>query len=199
MSGNRTFDVDIDVKSDTDKEKYGIRAMVYNAVTEKILPHPSGFYLEEVPVDALSNLASIDYKYGDEIGLMKVDLLTNTSYDIFHSKEEILNALETKPDWSLLKDQEFVDSLPHISGHYDIVKRIKPESVEELADVLALIRPAKIHLIESYIKNKKSARMNLYRRSSSDKAYFKKAHAISYALMIVCIMNARKNGLAFVW
>jgi len=199
MTKNRIFDVDLDVKSGTEKAKYGTRGMVYNTDNEKILPHPSAYYIENVPVDGLTGNAAFDYEYGDEVGYLKVDLLTNTSYDGFLTKEEVIHAMESSPDWSLLEDEEFVNSLPHLNGHFSIVSKIRPRSIQELADVLALIRPGKVHLIDQYIKNPSRTRVNLYKRASGDKVYFKRSHAISYACMIVCVMNKSKNGSVFGW
>lgn len=199
MTKNRVFDCDIDVKSSTDKDSYGIRGMVYNEKAEKILPHPSAYYIEEVPIDPATGLSAVDYEYGDEVGYLKIDLLTNTSYDSFHSKEDVITAMETTPDWDLLRDEEFVKTLPHISNHFDIVNRVSPRSIEELADVLALIRPGKIHLLEQYVDNPERTRKNLYKRSTNDRVYFKKSHSISYACMIVCVMNSKKQRSIFGW
>ncbi len=128
MSNRRTFDCDIDVNSKVDKNKYGVRAMVYNSDTEKVLAHPSGYYIEQVPVDELTGICSFDYEYGEEQGFMKIDLLTNSSYDSFLSKDEVLTAFEQDPDWTLLDDEDFVITLPHIGKHYDLIQPIKPQN-----------------------------------------------------------------------
>lgn len=188
------FDIDIDTASTTDKSLYGIPAMIYNVEQERISPHPSGVYLENVPVDQKTHLCSFDYKYGDEKGFMKVDILHNSVYDSFKSKEEVLTASEGDIDWSILDDRNIVESLPHIAKHYETIQKVKPKSVEDLADVLALIRPGKISLLESYLKNKKQARRNLYKRPSTG-MYFKKSHAISYALMIKTLIYKKHQSM----
>ena len=193
------FDVDIDVRPDTDRTLYGVRAMVYNEKTEKILPHPSGVYIEDVPVDALTGLCAFDYKYGSEKGFMKIDLLNNTAYEGFKNKEEVLDAVHGDVDWSLLKDPDVVRELPHIGNHFDLVSKVEPKSIEDLADVLALIRPAKKDLVDDYIKDKKRIRRTLYKRPREDLNYFKKSHAVSYAMMIVCCMYKIKNKGGIVW
>lgn len=185
----RTFDVDIDVPPNFDREAFGVRAMIYREDNEKILPHPSGVYLEPVPVDPLTGCCAFDYKYGDEKGFMKVDLLVNTSYANFESKQEVLDGLHADIDWDLLLDEKIVSRLPHIANHFDTVKLCKPRSIEELADILALIRPAKIKMLDDYLVDKKRVRRNLYKRPKGDKVYFKKSHAISYAAMIVCLLH----------
>lgn len=196
MDIRRIFDVDIDLPSHFDKKQFGYtQAMIYNEDALKIQPHPSGFYLEEVPVDNITGLCSFDYEYGDEQGFMKVDLLTNRVYDKFKTKKDVLDCIsDDNIDWSVLEDSDFVATLPHIGKHVELVQRVAPTSVIELADILALIRPAKIHLVNSYIKNKDITRKRLYLRPSEG-IYFKKSHAISYALMIVCAMSSKQGAI----
>lgn len=189
----RIFDVDIDIQSGTDISQFGTRAMIYNPETEKIQPHPVGVYLEPVPVDSLSGLCSFDYRYGNEHGFMKVDLITNSAYDRFRSKKDIIRCLHD-PNWDDLLDDELLNKLPHIKNHADVVKLIRPQSIEELADVLALIRPAKRKFITRYRSDQKRVQRQLYLRPD-DGIYFKKSHAISYALMIVAVINKIKNPL----
>ncbi len=195
----RTFDVDIDVNAKCNRTEYGTRAMVYNEDAMRILPHPSGVYLETVPVDAQTGLCAFDYKYGDEAGFIKVDILTNRTYDIFSSKQELTRFSLMEPDWSWLMDETFVEKLPHISKHFDVVTKIQPKSVEELADLIALIRPAKISLIPQYRKATAAVKRRLYSRPLDGTAYFKKSHAVAYAIMIVAYMNKLKNPSGIVW
>lgn len=198
MVERRTFDVDIDVQSRTNRELFGIRAIVYNEEQEKILTHPSGVYIHrDVPVDCMTGHAAIDYSRGDELGFYKVDILTNTSYDVFSSKEELLHFAHMQPDWGLLHKSSVVESLPHISKHAELVREISPTSIQELADCLALIRPAKIHLIDEYKSDKERTRRKLYQRPRSG-IYFKKSHAVSYAVMIVAVMN-RRHAFGIEW
>lgn len=192
--GLRVFDVDIDMPSKTDKSVYGTRAMIH--ANDTVQPHPSGYYIDEVPIDPVTGLCAFDNEYGDKNGWQKIDLLSNTSYDMFGSKEEIIRCMNLEPQWNLLLDEKFLSSLPHIANHHDIIDKVRPKSVEDLADVLALIRPGKYHLIDRYIVNKEKVRKHLYLRTN--KHYFKKSHAISYAMMIVCVMNKlTENRIVF--
>lgn len=191
------FDVDIDTKTSTKREDYGTLAMIYNQEQERISPHPSGVYLEDVPIDQLTNLCAFDYKYGDCRGIMKVDILHNSTYDIFKSKQEVLDAVDNDIEWSILEKKEVVETLPHIAKHFETVSKLKPKSVEDLADVLALIRPGKTHLIQDYIDDKQRTRKNLYKRPKTG-MYFKKSHAISYAMMIKVLIY-RKHQAMFSW
>lgn len=193
----RSFDVDIDVCSDVDRGSIGTRAIVYNEENKKILPHPSGVYLEKVPVDLLTGNASFDYKQGDALGYFKVDILTNTSYDSFKTKKEVLECMEKEPSWDLLHKLEVVEKLPHVAKHFEMLKKISPTSVESLADCLALIRPGKAHLVDEYLEDPDKVRPRLYTRPKEG-IYFKKSHAISYALMIVCVLN-KVHDVGILW
>ena len=114
---NKIGDIDIDVKSHTKKDKYGVRAVIYDAERVRLKPHPSGHYVDtNVPVDGVTGMAAIDYKESDEIGFTKLDLLTNTSYDMFDTKQEVIDALNKEPDWTMLLDQKFIAGLPQISN-----------------------------------------------------------------------------------
>lgn len=186
---NPTFDIDIDVKSHTRKEEFGIRAIIYDEVSKEIRVHPSGVYINDgMRIDPETGYATIDYNDA-ESGFNKVDLLTNTVYDDFKTKDEVLETLKEDPNWGLLEDRDVVRQLPHLANHYDLLQLTKPKSVMELADVLALIRPGKIHLIEAYIKDRENTRINLYRRPTNEQYWFKKSHAVAYAKTIIVKMN----------
>jgi hypothetical protein len=63
---------------------------------------------------------------------------------------------------------------------------MKPTSIEELAMVLAVIRPAKRHLIGlDWVEVKKE----VWQRPAGNEYYFKKSHAHAYAAAIVVQMN----------
>ena len=63
---------------------------------------------------------------------------------------------------------------------------MKPTSIEELAMILAMIRPAKRYLVGSdwsVVKNE------VWTRPAGDEYFFKKSHAVAYAHAIVVQMN----------
>ena len=187
----KATDVDIDVKNTTTKSKYGVRAIIYDEDKQEIQVHPSGVYLDsDMPIDPETGYASIDYKDADERGFFKVDLLNVSVYDGFKSKKEVMEHLK-EPDWDRLNDPDFVSKLPHIGKYFDLVSRVQPKSIEALADVIALIRPGKKHLIEPYLKNPVQTRKMLYKRPGNNQYWFKKSHSIGYAHLIVVAMNKR--------
>lgn len=181
-------DVDIDVSPAVIKIDYGLRAVILR--DEKLVAHPSGFYLDDVmPTDPMTGFAVVDYKEAERVGFIKLDLLTNTAYQTFKSRKEIRESANKEPDWDLLKDPKFVSRLPQLSKSFDIIEMVQPTDIDELADVLALMRPNKLHLMEQYLDNPLYVRrMSLYQRPSKG-MFFKKSHSYAYAIMIVAIMN----------
>jgi DNA polymerase III alpha subunit len=93
----------------------------------------------------------------------------------------------TEPIWELLLQEDFVNLLFHINGHTDILKQMQPTSVEQLAAVLAMIRPAKRYLIG---KEWTTVMTEIWEHVDTDAGYsFRKSHAIAYAMAIVVQMN----------
>ena len=71
-------------------------------------------------------------------------------------------------------------------NHIDVLKVMKPQSVMELAEVLAVIRPAKRHLLN---ESKSKISELVWQKPEDGTYYFKKAHAIAYAVSIVVQLN----------
>jgi hypothetical protein len=94
--------------------------------------------------------------------------------------------MEATPLWDLLLDDSFTNLLFHVNGHGSILREMKPESVEQLAAVLAMIRPAKRYLIG---KDWTTVMNEVWTKPENDEYYFKKSHATAYAMAIVVQMN----------
>lgn len=182
------FDIDIDVKqSSINKSEYGVRGIIIK--DGKIHPHPSGYYINgDMPKDPITGNSPMDYQLADELGYHKIDILTNSVYEWFSDKEDLEQCVNTEPTWELLESDNYLSKLPHIKDYGHVIKELKPSSVMELADVIALIRPGKIHLYDAYVKDKEKTRPNLYRKPNNNGMYFKKSHAISYAMMIKALL-----------
>jgi len=181
------MDIDIDISPETKPED--IFKIIKASMIEKdeIKKHPVGVYFQNIPTDPITGLAAIPYKDAEALGYYKIDMLHLNILKQFDSKSEIKSLLKKPTNWSLLEDRSIVENLFHIGKHFDIVYQVKPKSVLELADILALIRPNKIKLLDKYLKNRKLARQELYtKRSKSD---LRKSHAIPYALLIVLQLN----------
>lgn len=181
------MDIDIDISPKTDIDK--IFNIIHASQIEKneLKKHLVGVYFQNIPADNITGLSAIPYKDAENMGYYKIDMLHLNLLSKFESKEQMRNLLKKEPKWDLLEQREIVEKLFHVKNHFDIVYRIKPKNILELADVLALIRPGKTKLLDKYIRDKKNTRIELYtKRNKSD---LRKSHAISYALLIVLQLN----------
>lgn len=161
----------------------------------ELAPHPCGAYFQTLPKDPITNLAAITYERAEELGALKIDFLNLTALLPFNNREEMLELLEVEPDWTLLRIPSVVDKLFQVKAQFEILNKIKPTSILELADCLALIRPQKRYLLEKYLQDKVRWRKDLYSAGGGEGYGFKKAHAISYAMIIVLQLHLSKAGI----
>ena len=110
--------------------------------------HNTGVYFTEVPHDPVNNLCTLDYENAEQRGYFKIDCLNVSIYKDIKDEKHLNKLMNTEPLWELLEAKEFVDQIFHINGHVEILKKLKPTNIEQLAAVLAIIRPAKRHLIK---------------------------------------------------
>lgn len=180
------MDVDIDLRTDFDPLEHFPAAVKSSRIQNgDIKPHPAGVYFQNIARDKITNLAAIPYQQAEKMGYFKIDFLHLSLLDEFKSKKEIRILLKKEPDWCLLQSPAIVSKLFQLHKHYDIIKEVKPESVIELADCIALIRPAKRYLLKYYLKDRVATRKALYQKPKDGRPYFKKPHALAYALTIV--------------
>ena len=147
MTNIAKTDIDIDVKDrDVLLEKLKhIPASIINK--GEVKKHNTGVYFTDIPVHPFTNTANIDYKEAEDRGYFKLDILNVSVYEKVKNEKHLQELVNQEPDWSLLEHKEIVEQLFHIHNHFDIVNKLKPKSVEELAAVLAIIRPAKRNLL----------------------------------------------------
>jgi len=152
----------------------------------EIKPHNTGIYVTAIPRDARENIATIDYKTAEDRGYFKIDFLNVGIYEGIRNEEHLVQLMNTEPLWDLLEDDSFTDLLFHVNGYGNILRQMKPTSVEQLAMLLALIRPAKRHLLG---KTWTEIGQEIWTKPENDEYYFKKAHAVAYAQAVVVQMN----------
>jgi len=152
----------------------------------KLVKHNTGVYLHGVPVDAVSSLCQIPYEQAEDEKYFKIDFLNVGIYKGVRNEDHLIQLMETEPLWDLLLQDEFADLLFHLNGHGAILRKTCPSSVEELAAVLAMIRPAKRNLIG---KSWPEIMKEVWSKPKTDEYYFKKSHATAYAVAIVVQMN----------
>ena len=180
------FDVDIDMAN---RDEFLNLVSHTPASIEKegnFTKHNTGVYFQNVPKFPLQGYSTIDHKQAEQEGWFKVDFLNNHVYSGIKDETHLDKLIATEPMWELLEHKEVVEKCFHIHNHYDIVKEMKPRSVEQLAAVLAVIRPAKRHLRG---KDWRTVFEDVWVKPSDDSYYFKKAHAHAYAMAIVLQIN----------
>ena len=148
--------------------------------------HNTGVYFHAVPEHPVTGHATLDYKKAEDRGYFKIDCLNVNLYKNVKSEQELVELMIQEPDWDMLKDQNTVDELFHLNGHYSIVSKLQPKTIEQLAAVLAIIRPAKRYLVNA---NWEDILKEVWIKPSDGSYFFKKSHAVAYAQAIVVQMN----------
>ncbi len=188
------MDVDIDVPPSFDPKQHfpsWLRAAVLR--DGKLTPHPCGVYPQAMAQDAFTKLAAVPYEEAEDLGYLKVDFLHLNVYALFKSREEIEELVKKDPDWTLLQLPSTWTKLFQLAKHGDLLQKVKPRTIEELADCMALIRPGKKGLLGLYLKERASCRRGLY--AKDDEGYsFKKSHALAYALVVVLQLHLIEQG-----
>jgi hypothetical protein len=179
-------DIDIDFVNRDDALKHFEHVPASREQDGKLVKHNTGIYLHTVPVDAVSGLSSTPYDQAEEQGYFKIDFLNVGLYNGIKSEEHLSELMNREPLWDLLEDDSFTNLLFHVNGHGAILRSMKPTSVEQLAAVLAVIRPAKRYLIG---KDWNTVLSEVWVKPTNDEYYFKKSHATAYAVAIVVQMN----------
>jgi hypothetical protein len=151
-----------------------------------IKKHNTGIYVTEIPHNPIDNYATIDYKSAEARGYFKIDFLNVGIYKDVKSEQHLIELVNREPIWELLEHQEFVDQLFHVNGHSAILSKLKPKSLEQLAAVLAIIRPAKRYLANS---DWDQIMDEAWTVPQDGQYYFKKSHSFSYAMAIIVHMN----------
>ena len=152
--------------------------------------HSTGVYLQKIPFNPCTNIATIDYETAESRGYFKIDFLNVSAYQGVRDEEHMVQLINTEPLWDLLYEADVCDQMFHISGYHMLLSVLKPSSILELATVLALIRPGKKHLTDKCIKEGfESIQDEVWTPSADGEYYFKKAHAIGYAHVIVMQLN----------
>lgn len=179
-----TTDIDIDF-ADREQALAGLLHVRASRVDKDALTrHPSGVYFQQIPLDPFSGCASIPFQEAGDLGYFKIDFLNNTLYQDVRDENHLRELVDREPEWSLLEERDIVGMLAHVSDHFAVVDVIKPRSIDDLAIVLALIRPGKRHLL-----HQKRDWIEAEIWKASDEFTFKRAHAIAYAVSIVVQLN----------
>ena len=156
----------------------------------KIEKHKTGVYFHAVPTHPITGHSTLDYKKAEKRGYFKIDCLNVSIYKNIKSEQELVELMIEEPDWDMLKDPKVVENLFHLNSHFNIVSKLEPKNIEQLAAVLAIIRPAKRGLM---YKNWVDILKEVWVKPTDGSYFFKKSHAIAYAHAIVVQMNLLKR------
>lgn len=153
----------------------------------KIEKHPTGVYFQNIPRDPVTNMSTLDHRIANDYGYFKIDFLNVNMYENVRDEAHLMELLDKEPPWDFFEYQEITDRLFHLKGHSHLLQKFKPKSVEDLAVILAIIRPSKAYLQrESWDKILRE----VWIKVEGDENYqFKRSHAISYALAILVNLN----------
>jgi DNA polymerase III alpha subunit len=161
---------------------------------DELIKHNTGVYLHDVPVNAVSGLCAVPYEAAEDRGYFKIDFLNVGIYKGVRDEAHLIQLMETEPLWDLLEQDDFTQLLFHVNGHGSILRQSKPKSIEQLAAVLAMIRPAKRYLIG---KDWTTIMKEVWTKPENDEYFFKKSHATAYAVAVVVQMNLICEQLSY--
>jgi len=156
---------------------------------DKLVAHNTGVYVTDIPEDPFAKLASLPYEYAERRGYLKLDFLNVNLYQQVRSEAHLEQLMDTPPDWTRFNtDQAFFEQLIHVNNHWSVLKKmLEPvDTIPRLAMLLAVIRPAKRHLIG---KTWADVAQEVWTKPDDDGYYFKKSHAVAYAHLVIVNMN----------
>lgn len=187
-------DIDIDF---VDREQ---ALLLFDHVTasrienQKSVKHNTGVYFHEVPVNAVSGISAVPYDQAEQQGYFKIDFLNVGIYKGIRNEEHLVQLMNTEPLWDLLEQADFCNMLFHINGHSEILRKMKPTSIEQLAAILAMIRPAKRYLIG---QDWTTVFKEVWITPANGEYFFKKSHAVAYAAAVVVQMNLICESISY--
>lgn len=177
------MDIDIDF---ADRDKV-LKLFRHTGASLGVQKHKTGVYFHRVPYDSFSNLCLDDHKVAEKKGYFKLDFLNVGIYKDVKDDDHLEKLMNTEPLWELLEHEEFVKGIFQIGSHTELLKKLKPTSVIQLAAILSIIRPAKKHLSTSSWED---IMKDVWIKPKDKSAYyFKKSHAVSYAIAVIVHIN----------
>lgn len=181
-------DVDIDCIGREDILR-GIEC-IYGSIhrdNNKIEKHPTGVYFQNIPRDPTTNVSTLDHRIASDYGYFKIDFLNVNMYESVRDEAHLLSLLDKEPPWDFFEYEEITDKLFHLKGYSHLLQKYKPQCVEDLAMILAIIRPSKAHLQQAGWED---IRKDVWVKHAGDDNYqFKRAHGIAYSLAIIVNLN----------
>jgi hypothetical protein len=183
------FKSDIDIDFADREQVIGLLNVTQASILRngEMVKHNTGVYATDIPQDPFTAQASIDYDVAEDRGYVKLDFLNVNLYKQVRDEAHLIELMR-EPDWAKLYDPDFCAQLMHVNAHYDTLIKM-PEAVNtipRLAMFLAIIRPAKRHLVG---KTWKEVAETVWDKPDDDTYYFKRSHSCAYANLVVVNMN----------
>lgn len=183
----KTPDIDIDFADRNQILQLIDSTAAHQTNQGEVRRHNSGVYVTDIPWDPVNQCAAIDYHEAEQRGYFKLDLLNMSVYQSIRDQAHYDQLLTITPPWARLQEPEFVQRVVHIGNHYDLLQRMPEpvDSIPRMAMFLAVIRPGKRHLVGRTWQDIATTVWD----SAADGYSFKKAHAVSYAVLVTLHMN----------
>jgi hypothetical protein len=204
-------DVDIDVVTrDKVLELFpdAVRASQMTTDGRKLVSHNTGVYFQNLPQDPLLGVTTFPYDIAEDLGYYKVDFIPFHIYEHAdsdkHIQEMVTFAESVEFPWEWFTERMFFENnepklkLTHIGNYYDLCQAYPPTSVMDVAILIALIRPRKKYLIgEDWVDICEKIWKKLPEENSdgSGNYFFKKSHAVGYALAVLVHMQLLEDIL----
>jgi hypothetical protein len=188
------MDIDIDFQNRDQALSVIKHIIAARKNNQEFLPHNTGIYLQNIPHDLLTNMATIDYKLAEERGYFKIDFLNVNVYNGIRNEDHLKELMSIEPLWDLLEQDDFIDLLFQAKGNGRVLRKMKPTNIEQLAAVLAMIRPAKQYLIG---KSWDEIFEEIWIKPNNEEYYWKKSHAIAYAMAVIVQMNLICESISY--
>lgn len=181
-------DIDIDF-GDRDKALALLKHTPAGIIRDgKLIKHNTGVYVTDIPTDPFVGCASIDHKEAEKRGYAKLDFLNVSLYTQIKSEEHLTELMSKEPDWAKIYDADFCSKIMHIGNHHGVLMNMPEpvDSIPRMAMLLALIRPAKRHLIG---KKWSEIAKTIWDADPESGYHFKRSHSVAYAHLVCVHIN----------
>jgi hypothetical protein len=149
--------------------------------------HNSGVYVTDIPYDPVNQCAAIDYESAEARGYFKIDFLNMSVYQLIRDQAHYDQLLAQEPDWArLCTDTAWAGQLAHVGNYTDLLRQMRPDSITRMAAFISIIRPGKAHLQGLPWDQVFDS---VWDGDASRGYTFKKAHALSYSMLVALHMN----------
>jgi hypothetical protein len=156
--------------------------------------HNSGVYVTNIPRDPFNNCAALDYETAEQRGYFKLDFLNMSVYGLVQDPAHYEQMLDQTPPWERLwTDREWAQQLVHVGNYTDLLKVMQPDSIPRMAAFISIIRPGKAHL---QTRPWPEVFASVWDGDESHGYTFKKAHSLSYAVLVTLHMNLISQDVA---